>query len=353
MTLQDYLVVLDNRTKVITPKTAPSVKEEYSQYTNKVDYNQYTYTITGMTGLGMGQVIVDGQIPSSDAPLQGFTKSFNQIIFTSRARIAQQAAYFLFNSKDGKKIDGAIKDKIVNIKDAITHAKNYYTQSMLAQGWATGFTFIPLNTNVQVNNTVVDTTTADGVAYWSAAHTREDGGPNWSNIVVSGATNNPTFSFAALLAARTGHSAKKDGRGMPLLGSTLDTFMFQLNSSAYYLAVSINKTIESGKYPSAQPGVSGSFVDATPTAGFDVIALANYGSTAPATGVSSIMWFGFDSTKVNKDFGFQYVQTKSLDLTDWKVDYMGNMDLVTTGTEYCQFGAADLRYWMASNGSQL
>jgi hypothetical protein len=231
-TIFDYSVVLDNRTKVISPRTSPTVPEEYALYTNKVDYNQLTYTTTGITGVGMGQVITDGQIPSSDAPIQGYTKSFNQIIFTARVRLSQQSAYFLFNSKDGAKIDGDIKSKVLNLKNAITHSKNYFMQSLLAQGFTTSFSFSPINALVQSTVTVVDTTTADGVAYWSAAHTREDGGANWSNLIVSAGTTNPTFSFAALMASRTNQTAKKDGRGMPLIGSTLDKFMFQLNSPA-------------------------------------------------------------------------------------------------------------------------
>lgn len=343
-TIFDYSTILDNRTKVISPRTSPTVAEEYAQYTFKVDYDQLTYTATGVTGLGMGQVITDGQIPASDAPIQGYTKSFNQVIFTERARLSQQATYFMFNSGDGAKVDAALKTKILSLKNSITHAKNYYMQSLLAQGAGTSFTFAAINTVAVVSGTVVDTTTADGVAYWSAAHLREDGGPNWSNLV----SGSPAFSFANLLAARTQHTAKKDGRGMPLIGSTLDTFVFQLNSSAYYLATSINGTIKSGKYPSASPGVSGSFVDATPTASFEIIALAPYGSTAPQTGVSSTNWFAFDSKQINKDTGFQYVQSMNLTISDWKIDYVGNMDYVTTATEYCQFGAADLRYWMAS-----
>lgn len=343
-TIFDYSTILDNRTKVIFPVTAPTVDEEYARYTNKVDYNQLTYTATGVTGLGMGQVIVDGGIPPSDAPIQGFTKSFNQVIFTERARLSQQATYFMFNSKDGAKIDGELKSKILSLKNALTHAKNFYAQSMLAQGASTSFTFAAINTVAVVAGTVVDTTTADGVAYWSASHLREDGGTNWSNVV----SGNPAFSFANIMAARTQHAAKKDGRGLPLIGSQLDRLVVQFNSAAHFLANSIKATLESGKYPSASPGASGSFVDANPTGSFDIVALAPYGSTAPLTGTSSTNWFMFDSKQVTKDTGFQYVQAMAMSISDWKIDYVGNMDYVTTATEYCQFGAADLRYWMAS-----
>lgn len=340
----DYSTILDNRVKVLSPRVSPTVPEEFMQFVNKVDYNQLTYTATGVTGLGMGQVITDGQIPASDAPIQGYTKSFNQVIFTERARLSQQATYYMFNSKDGAKVDSTLKDKILSLKNSITHAKNFYMQSLLAQGASTSFTFAAINTVAVVSGTVVDTTTADGVAYWSASHLREDGGTNWSNVV----SGNPAFSFANLLAARTQHAAKKDGRGLPLIGSTLDTFVFQINSSAYFLATSINGTIQAGKYPSATPGTSGSFVDANPTSSFKIIGTAVYGSTAPLTGTSSTNWFAFDSTMINKDTGFQYVQTLPITISDWKIDYVGNMDYVTTATEYCQFGAADLRYWMAS-----
>lgn len=337
-TVASYSTILDARVKKIYPVVKPTVVEEYSKYSNTVSWAQLQYVMTGVTGLAMGQVIADGQVPASDSPIQGYTKTFTQAIFTNRVRLSKQSYYYLFTSKNGAKIDANIKSQVLNLKNSIIHLKNYYAQSILANGASTSFSFTPIG-GFQ-GSVTVDTTTADTVALWSASHTREDGGTNWSN------TTTGAFSFANLLAMRSLHAAKKDARGLPLM-STLDTFMFQDQSTAFFLASSIKKTLESGKYPGATPGTTGSFVDGNPTASFEIIPLTVYGGT----GTSSIQWFGFDSTMVNENFGFQYIESMPLDISDLKEDFVGNLDLIMTATLYCQFGAADLRGWYYSTGA--
>lgn len=355
MDYAQFTTILDNRVKTIFPVVAPDVNAEYTQYMNRVDYDQNIYQLTGVTGLGMGQVLADGQTPSIDYPLQGFTKVAAQLTFTHRVRLGYKASQFLFGDvlKAGStterlaKIDATVEKQVLDLKNAITHVKNFLAQSMLANGWSTSFTFTPLANGVtEYQRFTIDTTTADGVQFWSTAHAREDGGTAWGNVIISG-TNNPTFSYSALVAARGQHAAKKDGRGLPLIGSTIDTLMFQINSPAYFLAKSINATIERGYYPSANPGASGSFVDAPSTDGFKIIPLNVYGGS----GVTSVMWFGFDSSKVNKNFGFQYVVTMDATSLPTYQDLSGNLDLIMNMVEFSTFMVADLRYWMASNGT--
>jgi hypothetical protein len=122
--------------------------------------------------------------------------------------------------------------------------------------------------------------------------------------------------------------------------------MFQRDSTAYFLAKSLKGTLESGKYPSATPGSTGTFVDAAPTESFKIIPLDIYGGT----GTTSVQWFAFDSSKVNAETGFQYIESMPLEVGDLQEDFVGNLDLIMTATLYCQFGASDLRYWMYSQG---
>lgn len=344
----NYSTILDARLKHLYPVVPGKVQDEFSQYTNKVVEKQLTYLTESVAGLAMGQIVGEGQVPASDAPIQGFLKVFTQGIFTHRMRLTRRAFYYLFEAKDGAKIDAKLRKQITSLKDSITHLKNYYSQGLLANGFSTSYTFTPINGfSGSVN---VDTTGADGVAYWSASHPRIDGGTAWSNLVFSG-TVNPLFSFTALIAARAQQTNKKDGRGMPLTGSSLDSIIFQKDSQAYFLATSLKKTLELGKFPSttnttvtmASPA---NFMDGSPTETFKIIGLSPYGSL----GVSSIMWFMFDSSYVNDDFGFQFIESMPEELNQVQ-DNLGAGDMVWTITTYCQFGANDLLYWMASNGS--
>lgn len=346
----DAVSLLDNRKKVIIPQVSPSVVEEYKTFSNAVSSNEYQYSMLGITGMGMGQIIADGQVPSSDAPIQGFAKTFTQYIFTERIRLSQQETFYMIKNGDGAKLDKTIADQVTNIKNSIVHLKNYIAQTMIANGWSTSVSFTPIGGTTA---TTLDTTGADGVAFFSASHPREDGGTAWSNVIVSGTTN-PTFSLTALIAARAQHSLKKDGRGLPLLGSKLGTFMFLENSTAYTLAQSISKTLAAGKYPSALPGGSATVtsstsspVDGNPTDGFEVVGLTNYGGT----GVTSAMWFGVDKNMMNDKYGLQYVKSMDLMVSPFVVDQVGNMDYISTATEYATFGGADFRYWEVSNGT--
>lgn len=342
--LVDYGVLLNDRLKKIYPVVATKVREEYLDYCNPVKDNKYQYMMQGLTGLAEGEIIVDGQIPSSDNPLQGFNKTFTQAVFTKRIRMSQQSRYYMFNAKNPNAVDSEIEKKVLALKDSITHLKNRYAQSLLAQGASTSFTFSPIG--FIGNSVTVDTTGADGVAYWSASHPREDGGTVWTNIITStAAVVNPPLSISNVMQARAIHSAKKDGRGLPLM-STLDTMVVLKDSQNHFLAQSIKRTIESGKYPSASPSVSGSFVDAAPTDTFNIVALANYGTT----GLTSLQWMMFDSKMKTDDFGFQFVTSMDLSILPFMQDFTGNLDWVSTATQYCIFGANDLRGWMYSSG---
>lgn len=345
-TIYDHLTLLNDRSKKVYAVTNATVPEEYTMYTNKVTDNKYQYMMQGVTALAMGQIIADGQIPASDAPLQGFNITFNQAIFTHRVRLSQQDMFYLIDAKRPDLLDERVKKLIVNLKNAVINLKNYYAESMLANGASTSFSFSSIGF-IALGTTTVTTTGADGVAYWSASHPREDGGTAWSNIIQSsGGTNNPPLSFANILAARVIHAAKKDGRGLPLMGSTLDTVVVVKDSQNDFLATSIAKTLESGKYPSATPGTTGAFVDVNPISSFNVMRLARYDGTA----LTQVQWLMMDSAKKNDEFGFQYVVSKEMESPEWVCDEIGNKDYVATVEEYCQFGAADLRYWMYSSG---
>ncbi|RTL04143.1 hypothetical protein EKK58_11180 [Candidatus Dependentiae bacterium] len=334
--VSSYSTLLDARMKKIFPVVQSEVTEEYLKIANKVSWGQYQYVMSGVTGLSMGQIIADGAIPGSDAPIQGYTKTFTQAIFTQRVRLSKMSYYFLFQSKNFAKIDADLKSQVLNLKDAVTHLRNYYLQALVKGGGAAGsttVTFTPLNGFG--GSVVADCSTADGVKYWSASHAREDGGANWSNVATG------AFSFANLLTTKSLHSTKKDGRGLPLM-SSLDTLVFVKDSAAHYLAQSILATLQSGKYPSATPGTTGTFVDANPIPAYKIETLSNYGGL----GLVAADWLAFDSTKKNDNFGFQYVESKGLELSDLREDYVGNNDLIADATVYCQMGANDLRFWM-------
>ena len=78
-TINDYAVIVNNTLKHIAPKVTPTVRAEYLDFMHKVDSSERIYSDIGVTGLGMAQIIPDGGIGASDAPIQGYSKNYTQM----------------------------------------------------------------------------------------------------------------------------------------------------------------------------------------------------------------------------------------------------------------------------------
>jgi hypothetical protein len=337
-TINDYAVIVNNVLKHVAPKTTPTVKPEYLDFMYKVDNNERIYTDVGVTGLGMGEIIPDGGIGASDAPIQGYSKNYVQMHFTKKVRLTFQTNFFLFESAAAK-IKSSVKSKVLEGKNAIEHAKNYLAQSLLAQGFGTSFTWKPIN--AVGTNMPISTIGADAVAYWSASHPREDGGPAWTNVIVDGATNSPQFTYSALLAARRLHSLKKDGRGNPLM-SQLDTLVCRAGSNTAQFAKTIKSTIDKGLAPQ-QTNI---FNNAPATDTFKVVELSPYENL----GITGLEWAMFDSSMMNQDYGFLYIEALPTRAEPAIVDLLGNQDLVMNFNSLAVMGMSDARPWMYSKG---
>jgi hypothetical protein len=336
-TIQDYQVIVNNVLKYIAPKVAPTMRAEYLDFMYKVEDNQRIYSDTGVTGLGMAEIIPDGAVGASDAPIQGYSKNYTQMHFTKKVRLTFQSNFFLFESPAAK-IKGEVKRKVLEGKNAIELAKNYLAQCLLAQGFGTSFTWVPIS-NVGVP-TPISTVGADAVAYWSTSHPREDGGPAWSNVIVD-VVPSPQFTYSSLLAARRQQSLKKDGRGMPLM-STLDTLVCRQGSITAQFAKTIKGTIDKGLAPQ-QVNL---FNNAPATDTFTVVELGAFENQ----GLTGLMWGMFDSKMKNQDYGFLYIEALATRAEPAVIDLLGNQDLVMNFNSLAVLGASDLRGWMWSAG---
>ena len=337
-TINDYATIVNNVLKYIAPKVSPNVTPEYLDFMYKVDNNERIYTDIGVTGLGMAEIIPDGGVGVSDAPIQGFTKNYVQMHFTKKVRMTFQANFFLFESAAAK-IKANVKSKVIEGKNAIEHAKNYLAQCLLAQGFGTSFTWTPINA---VGTPMpISTLGADAVAYWSASHPREDGGPAWSNVVIDGTTSSPQFTYSALLAARRLQALKKDGRGNPLI-SELDTLVCVKGSTTAQFAMTIKNTIDKGLAPQQ----TNLFNNAPATSTFKIVELSPYQNSA----MGALNWGMFDSKMKTQDYGFLYIEALPTRAEPAVVDLLGNQDLVLNFNSLAVFGASDLRGWVWSAG---
>lgn len=334
--LTDFSRILDNRVKNITAKVGQPTDSEYLKYMSKRTNAERVTTDIGITGLGMANFVADAEISPSDAPIQGYEKNFTQQHLTHKVKISFLTMHFLVKLKDKAKLDSTVEAKVLNLQRALESAKEYYAQNFLGQGFSATWNFTPIS-GVSANITNIDATTADGIEFWSQAHTREDGGPNWSNVVVDGITPSPVFSMSALEAAHQLQALKKDGRGLPL-GGTLDTLVCLAGSATEQVAKRIKGTIDRGIYP-------GSFQDAPSVPSFNIIALKNYGGT----GLGALQWGMFDSSLKTIEYGPQYIESLANTIAPTMID-PENKDMIMQADCIFQMGAADIRPWVFSNG---
>lgn len=336
--LNSYATIVNNVLKHIAPKVSAEEESEYLKYMNKIDHKEQIYTTTGVTGLGMGEIITDGGIAASDAPIQGFTKNFTQVLFTKKVRISYLTNFFMFDSPAAK-IKAEVKKKVMDGKRSIEQSKSYLGQALLSQGWGASFSWTPLNS--VGTPTLISTLGADNVEFWTNAHPREDGGASWSNVIVDGATPSPVFSYSSLLAARRQGALIPDGRGIPV-SFDYNTLVCRKGSNTAQLAKTIKSTIEKGIAPN-QVNI---FNNAPATETFEVIELTPYRQL----GITGSMWFLTDKSKKTEDYGFQYIEALATRAEPVMPDAIGNQDLISNFNSIAIMGGVDMRSWLASAG---
>jgi hypothetical protein len=172
----------------------------------------------------------------------------------------------------------------------------------------------------------------DGAAPFSASHTREDGGTNWSNIV----TGNPVYSYSAMKTANTVSQAILGPVG-EILDMNLDTYVFKKNSAAYFKAMEILGAIRRNEIPNSADN------DGSGLMAFKII--ANPYLTDP------LKWWAFDSSKTNGiEYGLQLKQSHPLRMLPADTDYITG-EIRYKVEEYYDYGFNDMRPWVYSAGT--
>lgn len=341
--------ILNTQAKTVYAKVQPSEKyQDYLKFMTKTVTYDLNKVQTGITDLSMGAFVADGGIATPDAPIAGFSKTYTQQQLRKDTRISFQTMFFLFKKGDrseiNKGIGQALEKKVLDVENAIEKAKEYLAQALLQQGFNTSFVFVPLG-DVTATATTINTTTADGVEYWSRDHLREDGGANYSTVIETATTPSPKPSVAALEAMHQLQGLKKDGRGAPL-ASEIDTIIAAKATPAYQTLLRLKKDLDAGRYPATTPGTNGSFNEATTIPSFNLIGLKRWGTL----GLDGLSWGGFDSTMIDEEYGFLYIESCPTMMVD--LPQQTNYDYLMSATSLFTMGATDLRPWMWSAGDE-
>ncbi len=152
-------------------------REEYFRkfYNVTTGVTDYYMKDSGLSGLGSASRTVESATIVAEAPIQTFDKTYTQVLYSKLMSFSWHMWRFGIKKRDVTRVVNALKDACYTRREELLAEK-------LDAGWLTTY-----NANDDAGTYAVTTTGGDGVALYTASHTREDG--SWMKI--------PKFSFAA------------------------------------------------------------------------------------------------------------------------------------------------------------
>lgn len=304
-------------------KSEADLEEYHKQYYYVESVPDYITKDSSITSIStFSKVPENGNIPA-DSPHQGFDKTYTQSFFSGMLRITRPMWRYGIQTR---RLEALVKE-LKN--DAIR-----FRETVLANVWNNGTSTSYTETAGKFAYTVTNTG-GDGVAFQSTAHTREDGGSNWSNTVSDGTTVNMDFDYDGWKAALKTAQAIKGGVG-EILDIAPDTLLCKKNSSVHFKAMELLKAIEKGENPLTANR------DGAISTAFSIVANPYF--------TSDIVWGAFDSSKTGPKFGLQYKEGMPLTLDPQYIDYDNKEMKYSAGMDFA-YGFNDVRNHVRSTGA--
>lgn len=304
---------------------SPADKVEYSKmYYNIESVPDYITKDSSITSIAAFTKIAENQGIPAASPYQGFEQVYTQSFFSGMLRITRPMWRYGIETR---KLEGLVRE----LKNDAIRFREQVLANVLNNATSTSYTDTTGLLSFSVTNTG-----GDGVAFESASHTREDGGPDWSNVITDGVTNNMDFDYDSWKAALTVAQAIRGGVG-EILDINLDTVVVRSQSQAHFRAQEILKSIERGE----RPGTANR--DGSITRAFKIVDI-------PYLTSSSVAWGAFDASMVGPKFGLQYKEGMALNLDPQFIDYDTKEMKYSAGMDF-SFGFNDVRNWVWSTGT--
>ena len=182
-------------------------------------------------------------------------------------------------------------------------------------------------------NYSITVTGGDGLAFVTNAHTREDGGANWSNRVTDGSTVNMDWEYDALKAAHRTAALVTNPRGKPT-NIKLDTFVCTRGFATHNRAEEMLGAINKGWI------VGSADRDKSATPGYKII-------PTPWITTNTLYWWMFDSSMKNAIQGFQYKESQGIELEGPNIVFKTG-EIQWKATMLFDMGFNNSRNWVGS-----
>ena len=306
--------------KVFEKSSEPEV--HYPKFFKVRKTEDYYEKDSSLSGLGEADFVDENGIILSDVPVQGYKKVYTQNMVGMIVPFTFQMWKFGIKKRDLDNVSKELKASIARVKERLCAER-------LDNGYVTSYTHYG-----QGSSRTITTVGGDGLAAFTTAHTREDGGSNMSNVISDGTTPNLPLDYAGIKAAYRTAGLMVDPRGNPRIPD-LDTLVVKKNSANHFKAKEILKAIKDGKIPESFDH-DGSAVNS-----FEIIALPYLQNSA--------YWFMFDSSKaLTEEEGFQFIESQPPQLDPVNVVYK-TKEIQTSVTTMFDLGHNDVtRSWVAS-----
>lgn len=235
MTLSDAADLIDRSIQNIYKKHTNMDEENYKKYYTVSSTEDYYEKDSSLSGFSEASRITENAVIVAESPVQGFDKTYTQVFF------GKMAVFTMYDWKFGikrRKLEAVVKD----LSSSVVRMRERHTTLYLVNSIGANTSMTITDDAGNYSKSVVG---GDGVALVNSAHTREDGGSSWSNVISDGTTSNMDFDYDGVKAAHRTASLVTDPKGN-LMNIDLDTIIVRKNSSNAFRAKEILGAIRKG-----------------------------------------------------------------------------------------------------------
>ncbi len=319
--LGDAVDLVDKSIDDIYLKGSEKLPQDYKSYYNVESVQDIYVKDSSISGMGEAGRILENAVITAEEPVQGYDKTYTQVQFGKLLRITKPMWKFGIKRRDLERVTQEVAKTCNDMRE-------HRCAERIENGYSTSYT-----ASDDSGNYTVTTTGGDGVALFSASHTREDGGTNNNNIVYDGTTYNMDFEYDALKAADRTAALIKNPKGKPM-NINLDTLVVTKGHTNHFRAKEILGAFAKGWMPGTAEH-EGSGVGA-----YKIIAL-------PWILTNTDYWFMFDSSMKNAIYGLQFKESQPIELEGPNVVFVTG-EIQYKATTMFDLGHNDYRGWVGS-----
>ena len=257
-------------------------------YNTEAGVTDYLTKDSSLSGLGYAGRVVENAAITSQSPVQGYEQTYTQVQFGVVLSFTKMMWMFGIKKRNLEQITSEARKACSDLRELRLHER-------LDNAFSASY-----NVNDISGNYLVTNTGGDGIRLCSNAHTREDGGTNWNNVVYDGTTYSMDFEYDAIKAAHRTASLIRNPQGKPM-NINLDTLVVTKGSAIHHRAVEILGAFRKGWMPA--------------TADHDSQGVPDYKIIATPWRTSNTgYWFMLDSKMKGPRYGLQYKEAQPISL---------------------------------------